>query len=272
MGEVRLRLDAERWREHLGVVSRATPGLVPVIKGNGYGFGRARLAKEAADLGVDTIAVGVASRGRPGPAAVRRRRGDPAALGRRRRRRPGLPDRPEGDHHGVPAERPGRDRRQRPGAAGAGRGADLDAPARHPARPPGRRDPAAAAGALRGLEHPPAAAGGGPLRRGRGADPGRGRGDPGDALAVAPAAGRGFAAGRRRGIRAGRGAAAGRHPALAGRRDRTGRPWPRCSTCTPYAGASGRVTAGGSCPPTGGSWWSPAAPRTASGWRPRRRR
>ncbi len=59
MGEVRLRLDAERWREHLGVVYRATPGLVPVIKGNGYGFGRARLAKEAADLGVDTIAVGV---------------------------------------------------------------------------------------------------------------------------------------------------------------------------------------------------------------------
>jgi hypothetical protein len=53
-------LDAERWREHLGVVSRATPGLVPVIKGNGYGFGRTRLAREAAALGVDTIAVGVA--------------------------------------------------------------------------------------------------------------------------------------------------------------------------------------------------------------------
>ena len=60
MGEVRLRLDAERWREHLGVVSRATPGLVPVIKGNGYGFGRTRLAQEAATLGADTIAVGVA--------------------------------------------------------------------------------------------------------------------------------------------------------------------------------------------------------------------
>ena len=60
MGGVRLRLDAERWREHLGVVFRATPGLVPVIKGNGYGFGRARLAREAATLGVDTIAVGVA--------------------------------------------------------------------------------------------------------------------------------------------------------------------------------------------------------------------
>jgi alanine racemase len=60
MGEVRLRLDAERWREHLGVVARATPGLVPVIKGNGYGFGRTRLAEEAARLGVDTVAVGVA--------------------------------------------------------------------------------------------------------------------------------------------------------------------------------------------------------------------
>ena len=60
MGEVRLRLDRERWREHLGVVKRATPGLVPVIKGNGYGFGRARLAQESATLGVDTIAVGMA--------------------------------------------------------------------------------------------------------------------------------------------------------------------------------------------------------------------
>ena len=60
MGEVRLRLDAERWREHVGVVARATPGLVPVIKGNGYGFGRSRLAEEAAQLGVDTVAVGVA--------------------------------------------------------------------------------------------------------------------------------------------------------------------------------------------------------------------
>src|SRR5918998_552667 len=60
MGEVRLRLDRERWREHLGVVMRSAPGLVPVIKGNGYGFGRARLATEAAALGVDTVAVGVA--------------------------------------------------------------------------------------------------------------------------------------------------------------------------------------------------------------------
>ena len=53
---------------------------------------------------------------------------------------------------------------------------------------------------------------------------------------------------------------------------RTGRPWPRCSTCTPYAGASGRATADGWCRPTGGSWWWPAAPPTASGWRRRRPR
>ncbi len=61
MGGVRLRLDAERWREHLDVVARATPGLVPVIKGNGYGFGRTRLAEAATELGSDTIGVGVAA-------------------------------------------------------------------------------------------------------------------------------------------------------------------------------------------------------------------
>jgi hypothetical protein len=61
VGGVRLRLDAARWREHLDVVARATPGLVPVIKGNGYGFGRIRLAEAATELGSDTIAVGVAA-------------------------------------------------------------------------------------------------------------------------------------------------------------------------------------------------------------------
>ena len=61
MGGVRLRLDAARWREHLDVVARATPGLVPVIKGNGYGFGRTRLAEAATELGSDTIGVGVAA-------------------------------------------------------------------------------------------------------------------------------------------------------------------------------------------------------------------
>jgi hypothetical protein len=61
MGGVRLRLNAERWREHLDVVARATPGLVPVIKGNGYGFGRTLLAQAATELGSDTVGVGVAA-------------------------------------------------------------------------------------------------------------------------------------------------------------------------------------------------------------------
>jgi alanine racemase len=57
---VTLRLNTDTWREHIDAVARATPGLVPVIKGNGYGFGHARLAREAARLDTDTIAVGVA--------------------------------------------------------------------------------------------------------------------------------------------------------------------------------------------------------------------
>ena len=62
-----LSVDGERWRGHLREVAEATPGLVPVLKGNGYGFGIGRLARRAqwlADQGpshgwdVDTIAVG----------------------------------------------------------------------------------------------------------------------------------------------------------------------------------------------------------------------
>ena len=59
MAGVTLQLNGGRWREHLGTISAATPGLVPVIKGNGYGYGRRQLAAEAAELGVDTVAVGV---------------------------------------------------------------------------------------------------------------------------------------------------------------------------------------------------------------------
>jgi alanine racemase len=61
MGGVRLRLNAEGWQEHLNTVAQATPGLVPVIKGNGYGFGRTLLAQAATELGSDTIGVGVAA-------------------------------------------------------------------------------------------------------------------------------------------------------------------------------------------------------------------
>jgi alanine racemase len=54
-----LRVDAERWRRHLRATADRLPGLVPVIKGNGYGLGRDRLAAESTTLGCDTVAVGV---------------------------------------------------------------------------------------------------------------------------------------------------------------------------------------------------------------------
>jgi hypothetical protein len=53
-----LYVDEDRWRAHLAVVVAATPGIVPVAKGNGYGLGLDRLAQEATRLGVDTLAVG----------------------------------------------------------------------------------------------------------------------------------------------------------------------------------------------------------------------
>ena len=53
-----LRVDGDRWRAHLKDVLERHPGLVPVVKGNGYGFGLGRLARKAAWLGVDTLAVG----------------------------------------------------------------------------------------------------------------------------------------------------------------------------------------------------------------------
>lgn len=53
-----LTVDGPRWRTHLHEVAREHPGLVPVIKGNGYGFGNPRLARRAAWLGSDTVAVG----------------------------------------------------------------------------------------------------------------------------------------------------------------------------------------------------------------------
>jgi alanine racemase len=54
-----LYVDAPRWRTHLQRVRDAHPGIVPVLKGNGYGFGVRRLAEEASRLGVDTVAVGM---------------------------------------------------------------------------------------------------------------------------------------------------------------------------------------------------------------------
>ena len=53
-----LHVDGDRWRAHLRRVADQTPGLVPVAKGNGYGFTLGRLARKSAWLGVDTLAVG----------------------------------------------------------------------------------------------------------------------------------------------------------------------------------------------------------------------
>ncbi len=53
-----LTVDGERWRRHLREVLAAHPRIVPVAKGNGYGFGLGRLARKAQWLGVDTLAVG----------------------------------------------------------------------------------------------------------------------------------------------------------------------------------------------------------------------
>ena len=57
-----LKVDAEKFRSHLVSVmnSHATAGaeLVPVIKGNGYGFGRSLLTDEASRFGCNRIAIG----------------------------------------------------------------------------------------------------------------------------------------------------------------------------------------------------------------------
>lgn len=62
-----LNVDGERWRRHLIETATALPGIVPVVKGNGYGFGVGGLAQRSTWLGeqagttgapLDTIAVG----------------------------------------------------------------------------------------------------------------------------------------------------------------------------------------------------------------------
>ncbi|MDB1086237.1 alanine racemase [Streptomyces sp. ACA25] len=53
-----LYVDTQRWRAHLRSMLADFPGLVPVCKGNGYGFGHDRLAEEVARLEVDMLAVG----------------------------------------------------------------------------------------------------------------------------------------------------------------------------------------------------------------------
>ncbi|MDA2974245.1 MAG: alanine racemase, partial [Actinomycetota bacterium] len=54
---IRLTIQREAWRQHVEETIASTAHPVPVVKGNGYGLGRARLAGIAADL-ADTLAVG----------------------------------------------------------------------------------------------------------------------------------------------------------------------------------------------------------------------
>lgn len=54
---VRLSVRTAIWRSQVAQMAAGVPGLVPVVKGNGYGFGRLRLAGLAAEF-ADTIAVG----------------------------------------------------------------------------------------------------------------------------------------------------------------------------------------------------------------------
>ncbi|WP_298323403.1 alanine racemase [Haloactinopolyspora sp.] len=61
-----LHVDAARWRDHVRrYVDQSTGNdgvvVVPVTKGNGYGFGNAVLATESQKLGVPTLAVGTYS-------------------------------------------------------------------------------------------------------------------------------------------------------------------------------------------------------------------
>ncbi len=72
-----LYVDGDRWREHLRAVATAHPGIVPVAKGNGYGFGVARLARRAEWLGADLMAVGTYDEA---PEALKRFGGDVLVL------------------------------------------------------------------------------------------------------------------------------------------------------------------------------------------------
>lgn len=57
MSTLTLHVDGERWRHHIShYVARHQGDLVPVIKGNGYGFGAPTLAREAASFEAGCVA------------------------------------------------------------------------------------------------------------------------------------------------------------------------------------------------------------------------
>ena len=54
---ITLTVRTALWRAHVARVASTVDGLVPVVKGNGYGFGRVTLAEIASEF-CDTVAVG----------------------------------------------------------------------------------------------------------------------------------------------------------------------------------------------------------------------
>lgn len=57
---LRLKVATDQWRAHQRELQLQIPGMVPVAKGNGYGFGLDVLAREATLLRAETLAVGTA--------------------------------------------------------------------------------------------------------------------------------------------------------------------------------------------------------------------
>jgi alanine racemase len=53
-----LYLDEQSWNAQQDRLLAELPGIVPVVKGNGYGLGRRRLARQCRRLGVPCMAVG----------------------------------------------------------------------------------------------------------------------------------------------------------------------------------------------------------------------
>lgn len=53
-----LYIDRQQWSKHLAETDRLYPGYLPVIKGNGYGFGNSFLADAMSELGKKSVAVG----------------------------------------------------------------------------------------------------------------------------------------------------------------------------------------------------------------------
>ena len=66
---IQLTVHEARWLAHVQSVARATPGLVPVVKGNAYGFRRWNLMPLASQLSRE-IAVGTVFEVRDIPSGV----------------------------------------------------------------------------------------------------------------------------------------------------------------------------------------------------------